>query len=145
MNPSNGFGEDEWTTSGTYSWTCPDDVTSICAVAIGGGGGGGGTATGANAAGGIGGTGGGLGYKNNISVTPGQSYTVVVGAGGASNGGVGQDGGDGQDSYFIDATTVKGGGAPGGRSGNYPNDQTYTGGDFVGDGGGNGGGGAAVV
>ena len=145
LNPSNGFGEDEWTTSGTYSWTCPDGVTSVCAVAIGGGGGGGGTATGANAAGGIGGTGGGLGYKNNISVTPGQSYTVVVGAGGASNGGAGQDGGDGQDSYFIDATTVKGGGAPGGRSGNYPNDQTYTGGDFVGDGGGTGGGAAAVV
>ena len=145
LNPSNGFGEDEWTTSGTYSWTCPDGVTSVCAVAIGGGGGGGGTATGANAAGGIGGTGGGLGYKNNISVTPGQSYTVVVGAGGASNGGPGQDGGDGQDSYFIDATTVKGGGAPGGRSGNYPNDQTYTGGDFVGDGGGTGGGAAAVV
>ena len=145
LNPSNGFGEDEWTTSGTYSWTCPDGVTSVCAVAIGGGGGGGGTATGANAAGGIGGTGGGLGYKNNISVTPGQSYTVVVGAGGASNGGAGQDGGDGQDSYFIDATTVKGGGAPGGKSGNYPNNQTYTGGDFVGDGGGTGGGAAAVV
>ena len=145
LNPSNGFGEDEWTTPGTYSWTCPDGVTSVCAVAIGGGGGGGGTATGANAAGGIGGTGGGLGYKNNISVTPGQSYTVVVGAGGASNGGAGQDGGDGQDSYFIDATTVKGGGAPGGKSGNYPNNQTYSGGDFVGDGGGNGGGAAAVV
>lgn len=30
-----------------------------------------------------GGTGGGLGYKNNISVTPGTSYTVVVGQGGS--------------------------------------------------------------
>jgi hypothetical protein len=29
-----------------------------------------------------GGGGGGLGWKNNIAVTPGQSYTVVVGAGG---------------------------------------------------------------
>ena len=145
LNPSNGFGEDEWTTPGTYSWTCPDDVISVCAVAIGGGGGGGGTATGANAAGGIGGTGGGLGWKNNIPVTPGQSYTVVVGAGGASNGGPGQDGGDGQDSYFIDATTVKGGGATGGKSGNYPQNQTYSGGDYVGDGGGDGGGAAASV
>merc|ERR1712093_660814 len=112
LDDTSVVGQEQWTTPGTYSWTCPDGVTSVCAVAIGGGGGGGGTATGANAAGGIGGTGGGLGYKNNISVTPGQSYTVVVGAGGASNGGVGQDGGDGQDSYFIDATTVKGGGAP---------------------------------
>lgn len=38
-----------------------------------------------------GGAGGALGWKNNISVVPGQSYTVVVGAGGArsqpSNGG----------------------------------------------------------
>ena len=145
LDDTSVLGQEQWTTPGTYSWTCPDGVTSICAVAIGGGGGGGGTATGANAAGGIGGTGGGLGYKNNISVTAGQSYTVVVGAGGASNGGVGQDGGDGQDSYFIDATTVKGGGAPGGKSGNYPNNQTYAGGDFVGDGGGTGGGAAAVV
>jgi hypothetical protein len=29
-----------------------------------------------------GGGAGGLGWKNNISVTPGQTYTVVVGAGG---------------------------------------------------------------
>ena len=145
LDDTSVVGQEQWTTPGTYSWTCPDDVTSVCAVAIGGGGGGGGTATGANAAGGIGGTGGGLGWKNNISVTPGQSYTVVVGAGGASNGGPGQDGGDGQDSYFIDATTVKGGGASGGKSGNYPNNQTYSGGDYVGDGGGDGGGAAASV
>jgi len=31
-----------------------------------------------------GGAGGGLGYKNNITVTPGNSYTVVVGAGGTA-------------------------------------------------------------
>ena len=131
LDDTSVLGQEQWTTPGTYSWTCPDDVTSVCAVAIGGGGGGGGTATGANAAGGIGGTGGGLGYKNNISVTPGQSYTVVVGAGGASNGGVGQDGGDGQDSYFIDATTVKGGAGRGGTGadGGYQS----AGGDFVGD------------
>lgn len=43
------------------------------------GGGGGGTYT-------INGGGGGLGWKNNIPVTPGQSYTVVVGAGGNTDG-----------------------------------------------------------
>jgi hypothetical protein len=37
--------------------------------------------------GGYPGTGGGLGWKNNISVTPGASYTVVVGAGGTGSGG----------------------------------------------------------
>jgi hypothetical protein len=32
-----------------------------------------------------GGSGGGLGYKNNITVVPGNSYTVVVGSGGAGD------------------------------------------------------------
>jgi len=36
------------------------------------------------AGGGGGGAGGGLVWKNNISVTPGSTYTVVVGDGGAS-------------------------------------------------------------
>ena len=106
---------------GTYSWTAPANVTSVCAVCVGGGGGG---TTGNNfAAGG----GGGLGWKNNISVTPGQTYTVVVGAGGTGNTSGGTNGGD---SYFINTTTVKGGGGLGNNGG---------GGDYVGDGGGNGG------
>tara|TARA_R100001460_G_scaffold10888_1_gene25569 strand:- start:1959 stop:2879 length:921 start_codon:yes stop_codon:yes gene_type:complete len=48
---------------------------------------------------GVGGGGGGLGYKNNITVVPGNSYTVVVGAGGsggasgATAGGAGGEGG----------------------------------------------------
>jgi hypothetical protein len=49
----------------------------VSAVAIGGGQGGGAYN---NARGGIG---GGLGARNNMAVTPGSSYTVVVGAGGA--------------------------------------------------------------
>ena len=43
-------------------WT-PAGVTSVCVVAVGGGC-------------------GGLGYKNNITVIPGNSYTVYVGGGG---------------------------------------------------------------
>ena len=73
-------GQKEYTVAGTYSWTCPADVTSVSVVCVGGGGGSsipGQTWTGTGA--GDGGGGGGLGYKNNISVTPGQSYTVVVG------------------------------------------------------------------
>lgn len=102
-------GQDAYTTPGTYSWICPPGVTSVSVVCVGAGGSG--------YAGG--GGGGGLGWKNNISVTPGESYTVVVGnyvfAGG-------------ENSYFISDTTVKGGGASLGYGGN-----------FVGDGGGNGG------
>lgn len=46
---------------------------------MGGGGGGG-----AGFYAGGGGGGGGLGYRNNIPVTPGTQYTVVVGSGGIS-------------------------------------------------------------
>ena len=72
-------GSDEiFTTPGITSWTAPAGVTTVHAVAVGAGGRGG------SAPGSItygyagGGGGGGLAYKNNISVTPGQSYTVAV-------------------------------------------------------------------
>ena len=73
-------GQQTYTSAGTYNWTCPANVTSVSVVCIGGGGGGNGGGNGVGGAGG--GGGGGLGYKNNISVTPGQTYTVVVGGGG---------------------------------------------------------------
>ena len=89
-----------------------------------------------------GGYGGGLGWKNNISVTPGQTYTVVVGSGGtppASN--LSNDqGGDGGDSYFVNATTVKGEGGSGGLPGSDSSvvfQMAEAG--YVGDGGGYGG------
>ena len=75
--PSTPPGQAEFLSNGTFSWTAPAGVTSVCVVCIGGGGGGGTSAS--YQAGG----GGGTAYKNNIPVTPGQSYTVVVGAGGA--------------------------------------------------------------
>jgi hypothetical protein len=72
-------GQQAYTTSGSYCWTAPSGVTSISIVAVGGGGGGrgGGTQGGAE--------GGDLRYKNNISVSPGSNYAVVVGAGGAGS------------------------------------------------------------
>lgn len=88
-----------FTGSGTYSWVAPSGVTRVSVVAIGG------QTSGNNC------PGGGLGWKNNITVIPGNSYTV----------GVGQ-------SYFISQGTVSG---LVGSSG--------IGGGFTGDGGGNGG------
>lgn len=117
----------EFTESGTYQWTAPVDVTSVCVVCIGGGAGGGNSYMSS-------GGGGGLGYKNNISVTPGQSYTVVVGSGGNSAGQTYPvdrplaNGNNGGQSYFISPSTVSGGGGT-----------PTAGGSYVGDGGGNGG------
>ena len=126
-------GAEEFTTAGTFSWTAPDNVTSVCVVAIGGGGGGAGAYDGTQDNERGAGGGGGLGYKNNISVTSGQSYTVVVGDGGIGgqsgpNSAALSRGSDGGDSYFIDATTVKGGAGRGGS-----NSGQSAGGDFVGD------------
>jgi len=101
----------EFTTPGTYSWIAPSGVTSVSVVCIGGGGGGGTTNNGGTM--GSGG-GGGLGWRNNITVVPGENYTVVVGAGGAQ----GIDGpllGDGKTSYFINTSTVSGIGGIRGR------------------------------
>jgi len=126
------------TTQQTYTWTCPADVTSVSVVAVGGGGGGLRPAGGSHAYG-IGGGGGGLGWKNNISVTPGQSYTVVVGGRGDGFSGSTTDpttqSPNKGDSYFIDASTVRGGGGEGADTTN----RGGRGGDYTGDGGGNGG------
>ena len=102
------IGQQAYTTPGTYSWVCPVGVTSVSVVAVGGG---------SRA-------GGSLAYKNNITVVPGNSYTVVVGAGvkGTASGG--------DSSFSWPSNTMTAGGAPnttgGSRSGTY-------------DGGGNGG------
>lgn len=71
-----------YTTSGT--WTCPQGVTSIQVEAIGGGSGG---RTASNTKGFVGGGGGGGAYAKRATVTvvPGTTYTVTVGAGGAAN------------------------------------------------------------
>lgn len=65
-------------TPGTYSFTVPADVSSLCALALGAGGG----SSDIKAGGGYGGGGGALAYSNNISVTPGEVLTIVVGDGG---------------------------------------------------------------
>lgn len=65
--------EQLYDTPGAYYWICPAGVTSVCVFCIGGGG-----SSGTVRPGG----GGAYAYINNYSVTPGQGYLVVVGAGG---------------------------------------------------------------
>ena len=119
-------GEEEgdiiFNTPGSYTWTAPQGVTAVAAVAIGGGGGGtGGAVDGGEAM--SGGGGGGLGWNNNITVVPGQTYNIVVGQGGAGSATRRRDVNNGEDSWFIDSDTVRGGGGD------------ALGGDFAGDGG----------
>ena len=122
------------------TWTCPANVTSVSVICVGSGGGSG--------AGGAGG-GGGLGWKNSISVTPGQTYTVTVGQSVTGFA-------DGQSSYFINESTVAG---LGGKAGEtklssisaddlplaFKGFKGGLGGGFVGEGGGNGGNGGAQL
>ena len=134
------IGQIAYTTPGSYTWTCPAGVTSVCVVCVGGGG-----STGPYSyytedpnnfteAGGAGG-GGGLGYKNNYAVTPGSTYSLVVGAPGTGPQILGGGSTNGGDSYFVNTSTVWG---QGGRSGGagYAGG---AGGSYAGDGGGSGG------
>ena len=124
LNPYVQGGQVAYTTPGTYSWTCPAGVTLVCVVCIGGGGGGMYYSSGTYSM--AGGGGGGLGWKNNISVTPGQNYTVVVGDGGLA-GYYSANSTAGGDSYFIDINTVLGGGGAPGRYNSVISGGNYTG------------------
>jgi len=100
-------GQQAYTSSGSYTWVAPTGVTSVSIVVVGAGGNGGvnGFFAGAGQCrGGGGGGGGGLGYLNNYSVTPSNSYNLVVRAGGAQS-----------TTYFVGSSTV---GATDGTNGN---------------------------
>ena len=114
-------GQDAYVTAGTYSWVAPSGVTSVSVVAVGSGNGGF--------------TAGALSYKNNITVVPGNSYSVVVsnsdstrssfngngvvsaGAGTTRTGDGGGNGGSA--SAAATAGAVNRGGGGGGRLANY--------------------------
>jgi len=126
-----------WTSPGTYNFTVPDNVTSITILCVGAGGGAGGT--GGTGTGKTGGGGGALYYANNVSVTAGETLTVVAGAGGT--GGVSNGlGGAGGDSYVRRGVTDLCL-AEGGEGGNNWNVAAAGGNtsNCVGDGGGSGG------
>jgi len=92
-------GQQNFTSTGSQSWTVPTGVGIISILCIGGGAGGaGGGASGYSC---CGAAGGGGAWKNNVSVTPGETLTITVGNGGSGNGGGSgseQPGGDGGDS-----------------------------------------------
>jgi len=92
-------GSQSYTTAGTYSWVAPAGVTSVSVVAIGAGAGGYGSTSGA---------GGELRYINNTTVTPGNSYTVIVGARGNHNLSGNND--HGKPSSFSSVIQANGGG-----------------------------------
>jgi hypothetical protein len=98
--------------TGTYIWTCPSGITQISVVAVGGGGGGGNTKN----SGASGGGGGGLIWVNNISVIPGNNYTIKVGRGGQGNRDGNSNGQNGGDTKFNNLLIAYGG--KGGRRGN---------------------------
>ena len=136
-------GQVAYTTPGTYSWTAPAGVTSVCVVCVGGGGGGMyffGSGSGYQYAM-NGGSGGGLAWLNDYAVTPGNSYTVVVGAGG-DDGAYSSGSTAGGDSYFATTSTCRGGGGLPGRYNQDIAGGTYTVNALLGtsSGGGNGGG-----
>jgi hypothetical protein len=109
-------GQSEYITPGTYTWVAPAGVTSVCVVCVAGGGGGHSYLSYAR-----GGGGGGLGYINNYTVTPGSSYTVVVGAGGAkATYGTGTIAGTGGPSYFVSTAVVGASGGIGGARNTNP-------------------------
>ena len=105
-----------FTTPGINTWTVPAGVTSITVEAWGGGGAGGGYNSVADAGAGGGGGGGAYTKATNVAVTPGNTYNVVVGAGGV---GIEDNGPAGGNSYFNVNTAVAGGGN-GGQGRTYP-------------------------
>lgn len=111
-------GQQAFTTAGTYSWIAPTNVTSVSVVCVGGGGGGlRYSGAGGNGNYGSGGGGGALRYINNFAVTPGSSYTVVVGAKG--RGGTTAGVTSGGQSYFNSTATVYANGGPKGTSSSF--------------------------
>ena len=82
LSPRNSFGirgQASFTTPGNYSWTVPDNVYNISFVAVGAGGRGYSSTYPSTTIGQAGG-GGGLIYYNGLSVTPGTTLQLTVGA-----------------------------------------------------------------
>jgi hypothetical protein len=93
-----------YATPGTYTFTVPGGVTSISAMAVGGGGAG--DDGNAGDGGGGGGSGASAGYFSNLTVTPGSTISIVVGAGGLATSGFGAKAPDGNASTVTYSTFV---------------------------------------
>jgi hypothetical protein len=104
-----------FTTVATTDWTAPNYTTSVEYLVVGGGGGAG---NGYDNAGG-GGGGAGMMLTGNLTVVPGQTYTVIVGAGGAGGADTRTNnaGTAGNISVFASITALGGGQGLGSRTG----------------------------
>ena len=110
-----------YSSPGTYNWTCPANIYNVSIVMVGAGGSGGTKSSSTNSFGG-GGGGGGLGYVNSVSVTPGNIYPIVVGAGGAVRSGFGLSGfAGGSTTITINGVVYAATGGSGGLSGDVLN------------------------
>jgi len=141
--------EAQFTKPGKTVWTVPSGVSSINIVAIGGGGGGGGTVNllvdpkvgstvyGARTAFGGGGGGGALAYKNNVTVSSGDTITINIGSGGGNGWNTGGYYASGSSLIASAGVTI-----PKGTAGFAGGDTTivYKGATIVSAGGGKGGG-----
>lgn len=114
QTPPGGYGQAEFTTAGTATWTVPSQVTSITVLVIGAGGKGG-------ASFGRGGAGGGLAYLNNITVVPGTVYNLRVGLNSGTTGQTGTGASWFNTSSYLYATKgadgISGGNGTGGGGG----------------------------
>jgi hypothetical protein len=108
----------------TTDWTAPAGTFSVEYLVVGGGGGGG---NGYDTGGGGGGA-GGMMLTGNLAVTPGQTYTVIVGDGGTGGADerVNNAGTAGSNSVFATITALGGTGGQGSRT--YSPTARYTGG-----------------
>ena len=103
------FSQKQEIYTSSSTWTAPCNVTKVTVEAWGGGGAGGGTqgvVSGAIARSGGGGGGGGF-IRSTVTVVPGTTYTITVGAGGAKV--VRGSGNNGGDSKFGTVVTANGG------------------------------------
>ena len=117
-------GQNQYTSANTYSWTAPDGVESVCVVCVGAGRPNSGATNGAGA----------LAYKNDIAVTPGSSYNVVVPAAGSTT--RASFNGDSEVSAGCNALRTGDGGGNGSDGGGYSSGGA---GGYAGNGGAGGG------
>jgi hypothetical protein len=113
----------QYATAGSYTMAVPAGVFTLTMELYGGGGGGGGsTGTGSPGATGTiggGGGGGGGGYvKNKVSVKPGQTVSITVGAGGSGGSQGGTGGTGGTSSVNVNGMSYYAAGGSGGTGGN---------------------------
>lgn len=115
VTPQIAPGCQSYTSAGTYCWVAPSCVTTVKVTLVGGGGGGHGGLTGICSPSNGSGAGGGAGGYGLASVTPGCTYTVVVGAQGNRdyNCASGTNGGN---SSFASTVFVAGGGGGASRT-----------------------------